>query len=668
MKKFVTEELIFMTIAGSRMYGTNIASSDVDKRGVCVPPKIVVNGFARNFEQQQFPNEDTTVFSLKKFMRLAADANPNIIELLYAPEDCIKEIHPTWERLREKRDLFLTAKAYHTFTGYAHSQLKRIKGHRAWLMNPPTHKPTREEFGLTEAGQGVRDLARGIDVSTVSDEALQVIQKEKSYKAAQTTWNQYEKWKQERNVDRAALEAAHGFDCYSSDTQFLSDGGWKLFDEITDCDQLATVYVGQDYAHRPFGGIEYQSPTERFDGTFTGNLYRFIGHHTDVSVTPNHRMLIRGVSRKKNETYGISLEEAALLGESFEFLRTVTPKKSPKLPEALHALPIKPEAYLRLMGWYLSDGCAEFRNDKVRGVRVSQKRGGRLHWHMSRFHGLYEVQASSSLYEYEKTGLDGLPMTEVILSVRDRTLRERLIEDCGFTNSKHIPRWVFSLSQRLMEVLFDALCGGDGTTRSTSKQSKIYYTSLRKLADDVNELALHCGWETSVWGPYENDTKLSHEGSAMYHVHVDKNAEQFQRFMRRTNVRREAVEDHRIVCFTVPNGTLITRRNGRVGIHGNCKHALHLMRLLRMGKEILTTGKIYVRRPDADELLEIRAGKWGYDRLVEEAESIKSELDAIYESKTYVVPFGAPHQEISDFCVELHDYHWTHHAKSTKDE
>lgn len=656
---FVKNDLIFMTVAGSNMYGTNTKDSDIDLRGVCVPPKNVVMGFARNFDQQQFEGEDTVVYSLMKFMKLCVENNPNIIELLFAPDDCIKTMHPTWERLLERRDEIISAKCYHTFTGYAHSQMSRMKGHREWLKSPPTHQPTRLEFGLKEAGSGIVKSLKGVDLAEVSPEALMVVEKEKRYKAATRRWTDYQRWIKERNPARAALERAHGYDCYSSDTQFLTEHGWKLFDSITEDERLATVYVGPDITNRPFGRIEYQSSIERYDGTFSGNMYQFVGHHTDVLVTPNHRMLIREVSRKKDETYDIVLEEAARLEDSFEFLRTITPKRSPHLPDFLHALPIKPEAYLRLMGWYLSDGCAEFRNDKVKGVRISQKKGGRLHWRLSRFHGLYEAQASSSLYEYEKTGLDGLPMTEVILSVRDRTLREQLVEDCGSTKSKHIPRWVFSLSRRLMEILFDAMCGGDGCTRTTSKRSKIYYTSLEGLADDVNELALHCGWETSVWGPYENKTRFSREDSVMYHVHVDKCAPQFQRFMRRSNVRREAVKDHRIVCFTVPNGTLITRRNGRVGIHGNSKHALHLTRLLRMGYEILTTGKVNVRRDDAEELLAIRNGVYSYDEVMAMAEELKAKLDKVYEEKTYVVPFSPPKVEMSDFCVNLHEIHWS---------
>lgn len=212
MRDFVERETIFMTVAGSRMYGTSTPDSDVDRRGVCVPPKNVVMGFARRFEQQQVPGEDTTIFSLMKFMELAVDNNPNIIELLFVPEDCIITIHPTWRRLLEHRHKFLSAKCYHTFTGYAHSQLNRIRGHRDWLRNPPTHKPTREEFGLGQTGLGLKELAKGVDLTEISPETLKVIEAEKRYNAALTRWTQYQKWLSERNPKRAELEKKFGYD------------------------------------------------------------------------------------------------------------------------------------------------------------------------------------------------------------------------------------------------------------------------------------------------------------------------------------------------------------------------------------------------------------------------------------------------------------------------
>ncbi len=84
----------------------------------------------------------------------------------------------------------------------------------------------------------------------------------------------------------------------------------------------------------------------------------------------------------------------------------------------------------------------------------------------------------------------------------------------------------------------------------------------------------------------------------------------------------------------VPNHTLITRRNGQVGFHGNTKHAMHLVRLLRMGIEALRDEEIVVRRPDAAELLEIRNGSMTYDEIVEYAEAMDKEVREVWYKKT----------------------------------
>lgn len=212
MQPFVQPNTVFLTIAGSHMYGMATEESDVDKRGVCIPPKNVVMGFARRFEQQDVPGEDTTIFSLIKFMELASDCNPNIIELLFAPDDCIEVKHPIWEKLLTRRDEFVSAKAFFTFASYAAGQIKRINSHRSWLLHPPTHKPTREEFGLSNQSMGVRELAKGIDITTLDPKAVAVIQKEKAFKAALATWHQYQNWKKTRNPKRSELEKKFGFD------------------------------------------------------------------------------------------------------------------------------------------------------------------------------------------------------------------------------------------------------------------------------------------------------------------------------------------------------------------------------------------------------------------------------------------------------------------------
>jgi len=51
-----------------------------------------------------------------------------------------------------------------------------------------------------------------------------------------------------------------------------------------------------------------------------------------------------------------------------------------------------------------------------------------------------------------------------------------------------------------------------------------------------------------------------------------------------------------------------------------------------MGLEILRDKTVIVRRPDAEDLLAIRDGKWDYDQLMEHADDLKKKIADAYES------------------------------------
>jgi hypothetical protein len=62
--------------------------------------------------------------------------------------------------------------------------------------------------------------------------------------------------------------------------------------------------------------------------------------------------------------------------------------------------------------------------------------------------------------------------------------------------------------------------------------------------------------------------------------------------------------------------------------HGyDTKHAMHLVRLMRMGVEILDRGELLVRRPDAAELQAIRDGVWSFNALLEQTEVLRIQMD-----------------------------------------
>ena len=83
--------------------------------------------------------------------------------------------------------------------------------------------------------------------------------------------------------------------------------------------------------------------------------------------------------------------------------------------------------------------------------------------------------------------------------------------------------------------------------------------------------------------------------------------------------------------------------------HGyDTKHAMHLVRLLRMGVEALRDCEIIVKRPDADELLSIRDGAWTYEELVKYAESMDKEVREVWYKKTQL-----PKKPDIKFAAEL---------------
>ena len=167
---------IFLTLAGSHAHGTARVGSDVDLRGVCVAPLELRLSLFRSFEQDDSPlagelwnrvlpcierhptaagslstRTESVIFDVAKFVALAAAANPNALELLFTDEcDWLLET-PAWRRLHRARHAFLSQKVQQTYLGYAMAQLKRIKTHRSWLLNPPARKPARADFGLPDA-------------------------------------------------------------------------------------------------------------------------------------------------------------------------------------------------------------------------------------------------------------------------------------------------------------------------------------------------------------------------------------------------------------------------------------------------------------------------------------------------------------------------------------
>jgi predicted nucleotidyltransferase len=151
--KYVYGGLQFEVIMGSFAYGVDSDTSDIDIYGFCIPPKSIVfphttgkfifnfdKTVPGNFEQWQQHHVrdldkgkeyDFCIYNIAKYFRLCANGNPNMIDSLFVPLRCITHSTTIGNLVRERRKDFLSKKCWHTFKGYAYSQL-----HKMDIKNP----------------------------------------------------------------------------------------------------------------------------------------------------------------------------------------------------------------------------------------------------------------------------------------------------------------------------------------------------------------------------------------------------------------------------------------------------------------------------------------------------------------------------------------------------
>ena len=261
---WLKDSLIFLAKHGSVAYGLNTPTSDLDIKGVCVPTERYFYGMSK-FEQTEFKdlskNVEGVVYEIRKFLSLAAECNPNIVELLWEEDEDYIFTTPECDMLRKNRDLFISKKAKYTYAGYAYNQLKRIKTHHRWLIYGETiEKPSRQSCGLPDkqpevlsvaqaaiqkqldtwnlkelsdlepahriaVQESVTDMLTQMNLASdeqkweaatravnVNKDIVKSLLDEKRYQTVSFEWKQYNTWLASRNKARAELERKHGYD------------------------------------------------------------------------------------------------------------------------------------------------------------------------------------------------------------------------------------------------------------------------------------------------------------------------------------------------------------------------------------------------------------------------------------------------------------------------
>src|SRR5262245_25598729 len=181
----VSAFVVYRVMVGSRAFGLATESSDEDRRGVFLPPAEWNWSLTKPPEQVEFFTEgvEEVDWEIEKFVRLALQANPNILETLWSP--AVLHLDDIGAGLRHLRTAFLSRHLYRTYSGYVLSQFRLMK---KGFSTDRRYKPKHAMHLIRLLHSGIYALREGhirVEVGEHRDELLAIRRGEVPFEAVE---------------------------------------------------------------------------------------------------------------------------------------------------------------------------------------------------------------------------------------------------------------------------------------------------------------------------------------------------------------------------------------------------------------------------------------------------------------------------------------------------
>ena len=343
-----------------------------------------------------------------------------------------------------------------------------------------------------------------------------------------------------------------GLYCIDEKTEILTISGWKKDIRIGDMTASFSPkteeikYTPAIHVHklRKLNEEEY--------------LISLKSQSTDIKVTNNHRLLYKSKGMKQWRIK--TAEESMKLRDGL------------KIPCAgyLHTkgVPLSDDE-LRFIGWVMTDGNI---NKITNGITISQ---GKHQPHLEEIEDVIKKCGFKfSRYEKERKSQyksNSLCVTWTISKGKPRG-RDNHLRGWGSLSpflSKDIHPSLMEITKKQFDVLIEAIHLGDGSKQlgqSWTRRSYHISTGNKVFAERLQILGIHNGYRSSI-------SVANYNKNPLYIIHLKK-----QNWMKvgskydgRPIMIPEAKSNNMVWCITNNAGTIITRRNGKVAIMGNCQ-------------------------------------------------------------------------------------------------
>lgn len=268
--------------------------------------------------------------------------------------------------------------------------------------------------------------------------------------------------------------------CYSDDSEVLTQEGWKLFAEVQDNDNILSL-------NPETRDIEYVGIFDRQRYERNGDMVHFFNRFLDCLVTPEHQMVYLNKSDGRIERCRAD-EFRATKGAFYRGCNHQYGKEQSMIYIGSHCVDF--DDYCEFMGYWLADGSLE-RNS---GIAIAQKRGQSLCGYIANC--------------IKRLGF--IPKQRDLYLIFYNNDFNAFLQRFGRAHDKYIPNEILSASKRQIRIFLNAFVQCDGSIRKSKsfignhgnafcseRNERMYYTTSPKMAAQIGELLLKIGLRPS---------------------------------------------------------------------------------------------------------------------------------------------------------------------------
>lgn len=353
------------------------------------------------------------------------------------------------------------------------------------------------------------------------------------------------------NGSMMQLIGSDNIDCFDEETEILTERGWVYFRNLVNTDKVASLENEC---------LKFITPQQIVKYFHSGDMYRISSNSIDALITPNHRFYVKsskGFAKFKyisDETIRHDKIPASSNWEGddesyFEFPKIVSEWQCGKgrLVRKEYSRTVKMRPFVKLLGIFLAEG-STFSNHKCYRVRISQIKP----------HTRDEIRDLLKELEIKfvehKNGF----------SFEDKQLYF-YFNQFGKQKERFIPFEVKRLSKDYLQELINWMMKGDG-------HGTHYYTTSKKLADDVQEVAIKLGKSAVIREKRQNHSEIKGRKilskDIIYDVSIKTSEYHYLSGNGKSYVSKTKYTGM-VYCVSVPSGIIKVRRNGYEYFSGN---------------------------------------------------------------------------------------------------